>query len=262
MKDFLALPTLDSKPRARGLTMLIDNGYATHYFEDVIASHGDWIDYLKFGWGTAYVTKDLQRKIDIAKEHNVTPFFGGTFFEKAYYQNKLSEYCATVKALGLDMLEVSNGTIPLKNEKKSQIIKSLVGDFKIISEVGFKDTEKSQELHPAKWIEYINQDLNAGAFKVITEARESGSSGICRGDGALRYGLINEILDSGIKPNDLVFEAPNKNLQTYFVTRIGHDVNLANISFQEIIALTTLRLGLRGDTFFRFEETKNIDIEL
>jgi phosphosulfolactate synthase len=147
-------------------------------------------------------------------------------------------------------VEISNGTIALSNDEKARVIADFARDFTVLSEVGYKNSEASQRLHPAKWIEFIQQDLAAGARKVITEARESGTSGICRSDGELRYGLIAEILDSGLDPNDLVFEAPNKALQAYFVTRMGPDVNLGNVAVADVVPLETLRLGLRSDTFY------------
>ncbi|AHE67640.1 hypothetical protein Loa_02096 [Legionella oakridgensis ATCC 33761 = DSM 21215] len=136
----------------------------------------------------------------------------------------------------------------MDNHEKAMFIADFASEFEVFSEVGYKDQIRSQELHPAKWIEFINEDLNAGASRVITEARESGASGICRSNGELRYGLIEEIIHSGIDLNSLIFEAPNKDLQTYFIKHIGHEVNLANIAFDDVIALETLRLGLRSDT--------------
>lgn len=248
MDSFLKLASRQDKPRTKGLTVLIDNGYPLAYFTDVLSSHGHLIDYIKFGWGTAYVTKDIVKKAEVARENNIEIFLGGTFFEKAYLQKKIDDFVKYAKALGCTLVEISNGTIEMSNHEKAMFIADFASEFEVFSEVGYKDQTRSQELHPAKWIEFINEDLNAGASKVITEARESGASGICRSNGELRYGLIEEIIHSGIDLNSLIFEAPNKDLQVYFIKHINHEVNLANIAFDDIIALETLRLGLRSDT--------------
>jgi phosphosulfolactate synthase len=150
-------------------------------------------------------------------------------------------------------VEVSNGTIPLSNSEKASYIHKLAGDFTVVSEVGFKDPDRSQLLPPSSWIEYIREDLAAGAALVTLEARESGRSGICRPDGALRFGLVEDVLSSGISQESLLFEAPSTALQAHFVTRIGPDVNLGNIPAQAVIGLETLRLGLRADTLTAFE---------
>ncbi len=158
----------------------------------------------------------------------------------AYY-----DFCRTH---GCRYVELSNGTVNLSNAEKARYITEFAREFAVLSEVGYKDSEKSQNLPPARWIEYISEDLRAGARYVITEARESGTSGICRADGQVRFGLIEEILASTVDADDLIFEAPNKTLQTYFIKRVGANVNLANIALQDAIGLETLRLGLRSDT--------------
>lgn len=249
----LRLPDRTLKPRQDGITVLIDNGAPTAWFEDVIDSHGELIDYVKFGWGTSVVTKQLGRKIDCLVRNQVEYFFGGTLFEKFYSQGKLNEYRDYCLYHGCKTVEISNGTVDMSNEEKSRFVSRFARDFAVFSEVGYKETEKSLNLPPRKWIEYIQEDLAAGATKVITEARESGKSGICRSDGELRYGLIDEILDA-IDPVDVIFEAPNKELQSYFVKTVGTNVNLANIPFEHAVGLETLRLGLRSDTFKQFEE--------
>ena len=248
--QFLNLPLRQLNPRTKGLTYLIDSGYPLAFYRDVIKSYGSFIDGIKFGWGTAYITKDINEKILLAKEIELSTFVGGTFFEKAFIQNKLDDFLTFISDLGCSCIEVSNGTINMSNREKANIISELSKDFQIISEVGYKDISRSEMMHPAQWIEYIQEDLQAGAVKVITEARETGSSGVCRSNGELRYGLIEEILQSGIDVNDLIFEAPNKKLQTYFIEHIGPNVNLANIPFMDALSLETLRLGLRADTLF------------
>ncbi len=249
-KHFIDLPKRAEKPREKGWTILIDGGIATGQFTDVLNAHHDLIDFVKFGWGTSMVTKQMDRKMSALAEHEIPYFFGGTLFEKALSQNKLAEYRAYLKDYRCQYLEISNGTLSLTNSEKCQYIREFSDAFKVFSEVGYKDHEKSQNMHPAQWIECIKQDLKAGAVKVITEARESGQSGVCRSNGELRFGLIEEIVSSGIDMNSIVFEAPNKYLQTYFIKRFGVNVNLANIAFEDVIGLETLRVGLRSDTFF------------
>jgi phosphosulfolactate synthase len=253
MNEFLDLPQRPNKPRQTGLTCLIDNGVSTQFYSDVLESHSGLVDFVKFGWGTGLVTKDLQKKIDIAHKHNVNYFFGGTLFEKAFLQNKVDAFISYCKNHGAQYVEISDGTVEIPLNQRTELIQKMSEDFKVITEVGYKDGERSQEFHPSQWIKYIESDLKAGATKVITEARESGTSGICRSNGEVRYGLIEEILASGLDLTRIIFEAPNKNLQTYFLRKVGFNVNLGNISFHDVIGLETLRLGLRSDTLSLFE---------
>jgi phosphosulfolactate synthase len=244
----LALPERSQKPRTHGLTIVLDNGVPAQYFEDMIAGTSRLVDLVKFGWGTALVTDQLEAKIASVRRHGVDFFFGGTLFEKFYSQRKVDVYYDFCRRHRCRYVEVSNGTVELSNRDKAGFIRDFAGEFRVLSEVGYKDTERSQNLPPAKWIEYMREDLAAGATKVITEARESGTSGICRPDGEVRYGLIEEIMGSGLRVEDIVFEAPNKQLQVYFIKRAGPNVNLANIALTDPIPLETLRLGLRSDT--------------
>lgn len=245
----LTLPARTRKPRTRGLTLLIDNGLPTRYFTDVLASAEPYIDAVKFGWGTALVTTDLETKIAALQAHNVAFFFGGTLFEKYYSQRRVDAYFRFCQEHGCQYVEISDGTVIIDPHEKATYIRQFARDFTVISEVGYKDSERSQHLHPARWIEYLKADLDAGARYVVSEARESGTSGICRPDGTVRYGLIEEIVASSLPSEALVFEAPTKALQTYFITLLGPNVNLANVSFADPIGLETLRLGLRSDTF-------------
>jgi phosphosulfolactate synthase len=249
----LHLPERTVKPREQGLTLVIDPGLPTRYFQDAIESSSAYIDLVKFGWGTSIVSDQLEKKIACLQEHDIDFFFGGTLFEKFYQQRKLSAYYEYCKRFDCRFIEISNGTIDLTNEDKARIIADFASDFRVISEVGFKDSEQSQLLAPSVWIAYIRQDLASGATRVLLEARESGTSGICRPDGTLRYGLIEDVLSSGIDSNHLIFEAPNKSLQTTFIRRLGPQVNLGNIPATEVIALETLRLGLRSDTLLIFD---------
>ncbi len=249
----LVLPERASKPRDRGLTIVLDGGIPPRLFEDYIESAASTIDLVKFGWGTSIVTDALERKIDCLREHHIDYFFGGTLFEKFLSQGQLDAYMLYCHLHGCRYVEISNGTITLENEEKARYIADFAREFKVLSEVGYKDSGRSQTMSPAQWIECIQEDLAAGAFRVITEARESGTSGICRPNGEVRYGLIEEIIESGIDTTNIIFEAPKKDLQVYFVRRLGPDVNLANIQISDVIPLETLRLGLRSDTLLAFD---------
>lgn len=238
----------EPKPRQRGLTMVIDPGMFTGQFEDAVDSVGEFIDFVKFGWGTCLVTKDIKRKVDILGAAGIHFYFGGTLFERYALDGLVSEWLNLCRALGATHVEVSNGTIPIDNTEKARWVARLADEFVVISEVGFKDIQRSEALAPARWISHIEEDLAAGAYLVTTEARESGHSGICRSDGEPRHELINEIISSGIELDRLLSEAPNKDLQTYFLRRIGPSVNVGNIRAEDVIALETLRRGLRSDT--------------
>jgi len=249
----LRLPSRATKPRSTGLTMVIDGGITQQLFADVVSSTPEYIDFVKFGWGTAVVTGGIRKKIDVLREHGIGFYFGGTLFEKFVMQERFDDYKRFCVEYGCEHVEVSNGTIMMSNAEKASYIRKLAGDFTVVSEVGFKDPDRSEQLPPSKWVEYINEDLAAGATMVALEARESGRSGICRPDGALRFGLIEDVLSAGIAHDNLLFEAPSTALQTYFVTRLGADVNLGNVPASAIIGLETLRLGLRADTLAAFE---------
>lgn len=245
---FLTLPMRPEKPRSAGLTLVIDGGLPTTLFRDYVDSHADLIDVVKLGWGTALATRDLETKLELLRGNSIGYFFGGTLFEKALQQNRVPEYFDFCANHGCEWIEISDGTLEIPAEDKTRYISEAVGRFKVLSEVGYKDPERSLKLNPARWVAQIRADLLAGAEMVVTEARESGTSGICRPDGELRYGLIGEILDAGIDPARLIFEAPNKALQSYFIRLVGSSVNLANIAFSDLVGLETLRLGLRSDT--------------
>ncbi len=249
----LHLPRRAAKPRGTGLTMVIDGGLPLWQFTDLVSSTAEYIDFVKFGWGTAVVTGCLDAKIEVLAAHDIGFYFGGTLFEKYVLQNRFDDFRKFCQEHSARHVEVSNGTIPMSNSEKASYIRKLADDFTVVSEVGFKDPVRSEQLPPSRWIEYIDEDLEAGASLVTLEARESGRSGICRPDGALRFGLIEDVLTSGISPGSLLFEAPTTALQAHFVTRIGPDVNLGNVPASAVIGLETLRLGLRADTLTAFE---------
>ncbi|MGF7237791.1 MAG: phosphosulfolactate synthase [Frankia sp.] len=254
LSNALTLPHRDAKPRERGLTMVIDSGMPTGYFQDAMTSAAEYVDYVKFGWGTSLVTPGLSTKIDTLRTLGIDFFFGGTLFEKHIAQGRFDDYRALCRRLGCSHVEVSDGTIELASRDKSAYIRELADEFTVLSEVGYKDGDRSERLSPSRWVEFIQADLDAGASLVITEARESGTSGICRPDGRLRIGLIEDILTSGLPVGRLLFEAPGKTLQAHFIERVGPWANLGNIAVTDVIGLETLRLGLRSDTFGCFPD--------
>lgn len=244
----LTLPERTSAPRERGLTVVIDPGLFTARFEDAIDSVGEYIDMVKFGWGTVLVTKDIKRKIDVLRSAGIEFYFGGTLFERFALQGLVDEWRHLCHTMGATHVEVSNGTIEMDDTEKAGWIERVAGEFTVISEVGAKDNDRSEAMTAQHWVSAVHQDLRAGAALVTTEARESGRSGICSRDGNPRHDVVEQILRSGVEADQLLFEAPTKELQTYFVRRLGSSVNLGNVAADDVIALETLRLGLRSDT--------------
>jgi phosphosulfolactate synthase len=251
-RTVLALPERAVKPRTSGLTMVIDGGIPLGQFADLVELGAEYIDYVKFGWGTSVVTGCLREKIGVLDSHGIDFYFGGTLFEKFVLQGRFEDYRRFCEEYACRHIEVSNGTIEMPNAEKAGYIRKLAPDFTIVSEVGFKDPGRSEMLPPSEWVAAIKEDLDAGASIVTLEARESGKSGICRPDGALRFGLIEDVLSAGVGQDQLLFEAPTTTLQTYFITRLGTDVNLGNVPASAVIGLETLRLGLRADTLTHF----------
>jgi phosphosulfolactate synthase len=248
----LTLPRRAAKPRETGLTMVIDGGVPLGLFTDQIEFGAEYIDYVKFGWGTSIVTNCLREKIAVLEANDIGFYFGGTLFEKFVLQGRFEDYRRMLEQHGCRHVEVSNGTIDMSNAEKAGYVRKLAPDYTVVSEVGFKDPGRSEMLAPSEWIACISEDLDAGASLVTLEARESGKSGICRPDGALRYGLVEDVLHAGIPQHQLLFEAPTTALQTHLISRIGPDVNLGNIPAAGVIGLETLRLGLRADTLTLF----------
>jgi phosphosulfolactate synthase len=229
--------------RDGGLTHVLDKGLGSRAWEDVLESAGDYIDIVKLGWGTSYITGNLERKLEVLKEKPVV--IGGTFFEVVYAKDAIDEYKRWLTELGLTHVEISDGTIDIPRERKLQLIADFARDFTVLSEVGSKDSDVV--FAPYQWVQWLKEEKEAGAWKVITEARETGSAGIFRKDGDMRTGLIEEIAHE-LDVDDLVWEAPTKASQAWFVKHFGPGVNLGNIPPEEVIPLETLRLGLRGDT--------------
>ena len=229
--------------RDGGLTHVLDKGVGPRAWEDVLETSGAYIDIVKLGWGTAYVTAGLERKLEVLREKPVV--IGGTFFEVVYAKGQLDDYKRWLGELGISHVEISDGTVEIPRERKLELIEDFARDFTVLSEVGSKDSEVV--FAPYEWVEWIKEERDAGAWKVITEAREGGTAGIFRPSGEMRTGLVDEIAHS-IDLNDLLWEAPTKASQAWFIKHFGPEVNLGNIPPDEVIPLETLRLGLRGDT--------------
>ncbi len=249
----LTLPARASKPRCKGLTMVVDGGVPLGTLRDIVASAGEYLDFVKFGWGTALVSAELGEKIALLRANDVDYYFGGTLFEKHVLQDRFDDFRALCHEWSCRFVEVSNGTIELSNLEKTGYVRKLAAEFTVVSEVGFKDAGRSDRLVPRRWIEYVQDDLAAGAFLVTLESRESGTAGICRADGRLRAGLVEELV-SELPVDRLLFEAPTTALQAHMVRLVGPDVNLGNVAPAGVLALETLRLGLRADTLTDFEE--------
>ena len=226
-----------------GLTHVLDKGLGPRAWEDVLETSGLYIDVVKLGWGTAFVTANLRKKLDVLREKRVV--VGGTFFEAVWATSQLERYKRWLGELGFDHVEISDGAVEIPREQKLELIADLARDFTVLSEVGSKDS--SVEFTSEEWTQWLREELDAGAWKVITEAREGASSGIFTSDGAMRTDLVEEI-GSAVDLDDVIFEAPTKAAQAWFVKRFGPTVNLGNIPPEEAIPLETLRRGLRADT--------------
>ncbi|MDX1590676.1 MAG: phosphosulfolactate synthase [Balneolaceae bacterium] len=243
------LPARTVKPRNEGITLALDKGFSIRQTEDFCEAASEYTDIVKLGWGTAYVTQNLEEKIDVYKRHDIPVYFGGTLFEAYVLRDQLDAYVELLKRYDLQYVEVSNGTILLSEQRKLDIIEELSKDFTVLSEVGSKNP--NDIIPPYKWVKMIQNEMNAGAWKVICEARESGTVGVFRPNGEIRSGLIDEIADQ-VSVDNLLFEAPQKEQQVWFIRKFGSNVNLGNINPTEVISVETLRLGLRSDTLFDF----------
>jgi len=243
------LPKRSSKPRTAGVNMIMDKGLSLREAEDMIARSGDLVDLLKLGFGTSIVSQNLKEKIKLYQNANIKVYFGGTLFEAFYVRGMLEAYLKLVDDMGLDCIEVSDGSIVIDPDEKCEVIHRLSKNYRVLSEVGSK--EEGILISPQKWIKMMRTELDAGSWKVIAEARESGTVGIYRPNGTAHVMLINKIL-SKIKSEDILWEAPKKAQQVWFIKNMGAEVNLGNIAPDDVIPLECLRLGLRGDTFFQY----------
>ncbi len=243
------LPARSSKPRSNGMAMVMDKGLSIREVEDLLSVAESYIDVVKLGFGSAYVTPNLRSKIAVYKKANVPVYFGGTLLECFILRNKFDDYLRLLDDYKMEHVEVSDGSIELPHEEKCKYINILSKSRKVFSEVGSKDAEKI--IPPYKWIAQMKSELEAGSWKVIAEAREGGNVGIYRGTGEVRSGLVEEILTQ-IPGDNIIWEAPNKAQQVWFIKLLGSNVNLGNIAPNEVLPLETIRLGLRGDTMMFF----------
>tara|TARA_E500000331_G_C17257563_1_gene713766 strand:+ start:161 stop:922 length:762 start_codon:yes stop_codon:yes gene_type:complete len=241
------IPDRTEKPRESGYTMVMDKGLSLREAEDMIDSSGDFIDIVKLGWATSYVTSQLDQKIKLYQNAGIPCYLGGTLFEAFVIRDQFDDYMRVVDKYNLEHVEVSDGSIIMDHYDKCNYIQRISKNYTVLSEVGSKDAAKI--IPPYKWIDQMQTELEAGAWKVIGEARESGNVGLFRDSGEVRQGLVEEILTQ-IPKDKILWEAPQKSQQVWFIKLCGTNVNLGNIATNEIIPLETIRLGLRGDTFY------------
>jgi phosphosulfolactate synthase len=247
--DLPFIPERTVRPRNSGLTMMMDKGLGLREAEHFVEANIDFTDIVKFGFGTAFVTKQLEEKIKLYKENGIKPYFGGTLFEVFYARGKFEEFLRLLDKYDLDLVEVSDGSIIINHDEKCELIYRLSKNFTVLSEVGSKDS--GILISPNRWIKMMTKELQAGSWKVIAEGREAGNVGVFRPNGSAHTLLINKII-AKVKPENILWEAPQKNQQVWFVKLFGANVNLGNIAPNEVIPLECLRLGLRGDTFFDY----------
>jgi phosphosulfolactate synthase len=245
LAGFLDLPERCRKPRERGLTHVLDKGLSTVEAEGLIEVCGPSVDLVKLGWGTAVVTANLEPKLRTYARAEVPVVLGGTLTEIALRDGRIDGLIAWLNELGIRHVEISDGTLAIPHDEKLDLIRKLSADFTVLSEVGSKDA--AEIMAPYRWVEQIETELEAGAWKVIAESREAGSAGIYRPDGEVRMGLIDEIAHA-VDVDRLLFEAPRMAQQVWFLKRFGREVNLGNIAADDVLSLETLRLGLRSDT--------------
>jgi phosphosulfolactate synthase len=243
------IPERSAKPREKGVTMMMDKGLSLNEVENFIQASGHLTDIVKFGFGTAYVTNDLKAKLKMYREAGIRPYFGGTLFEAFYARGKFNDYLKVLDQYDLDLAEISDGSIIIPHDEKCELIRKIAKDRTVMSEVGSKDS--GIIISPAKWIKMMKTELEAGSWKVIAEGREAGNVGVFRPNGTAHTFLINRII-ANVAPEKILWEAPQKNQQVWFIKLFGAEVNLGNIGPNEMTPLECLRLGLRGVTFFDF----------
>jgi len=247
------IPERTAQPRSSGLTMVMDKGLSINQVKDFMSVTSPHVDIVKLGFGTAFVTPNLREKIELYHTYNVPIYFGGTLFEAFLIRNQFDDYINVCKDYGIKYIEVSDGSINIPHAEKCGYIEKLTKHVTVLSEVGSKDA--AHIIPPYKWIELMRAELEAGSSYVIAEAREAGNVGIYRGSGEVREGLVQEILTQ-IPAEKIIWEAPQKAQQLYFLELIGCNVNLGNIAPNEVIPLETMRIGLRGDTFELYLDKK------
>jgi phosphosulfolactate synthase len=243
------IPERHLKPREHGLTMVMDKGLSIQEVTNFLSVAHPHVDIVKFGFGTSFVTPNLKEKIEVYNSFDIPVYFGGTLFEAFLIRDQFEDYISVCKEFGVSYMEVSDGSINITHAEKCGYIEKLTRHGIVLSEVGSKDA--AHIIPPYKWIELMRSELSAGSSYVIAEARESGNVGIYRGSGEVREGLVQEILTQ-IPEEKIIWEAPQKTQQLYFIELVGCNVNLGNIAPTEVLPLETMRIGLRGDTFHLF----------
>jgi len=243
------MPERPLKPRNSGITMVMDKGLSIREAENFMSVGSEYTDYVKLGFGTSLITPGFEKKIALYKKAGVIPYFGGTLFEAFLIRDMFEEYIAFLDKYEIDLVEVSDGSYDFEHKRKLEYINRLAKRGTVISEVGSK--KKNVVYTPDEWVAMMKSELTAGSVKVIAEARESGTIGIYNEDGSVNNTIICGIADH-VKLENVIWEAPLKSQQAWFIKNFGANVNLGNIAPTEIIPLESLRLGLRGDTFFQF----------
>lgn len=243
------LPERTKKPRKNGLTMVMDKGLSLRQALDLVSMCADYTDIIKLGFGTSLLTKDLAKKLQLYKDADIKTYFGGTLFEAFLVRDMFDDYRRYMDKFKMEYVEVSDGSIQLEHDEKCELIRKLSKDYTVLSEVGSK--EAGVIIHPNKWTSMMSKEIEAGAWKVIAESRESGTVGIYRANGNAHTALINRILNK-VPGEKIMWEAPKKTQQAWFIDLLGPNANLGNIGTDDVIPLETLRLGLRGDTFVKF----------
>tara|TARA_B100000674_G_C37908950_1_gene947606 strand:+ start:349 stop:1107 length:759 start_codon:yes stop_codon:yes gene_type:complete len=250
MLDILKnLPERTKKPRSKGITMMMDKGLSINQAKEFISVNSKYTDIVKLGFGTSIITPEIKKKIKIYKQNNILVYLGGTLFEAFVIRKQLDDYKKFLDHLGLEMLEVSDGSINIEHEKKCEYINDLSKNFKVVSEVGSK--YENQQDNTKNWKKWIEEEIKSGSWKVITEARESGNIGIFDNNFNIKNKIVDEIIET-IDHSHIIWETPKKSQQVWFINKLGQNANLGNISYNEIIPLECLRLGLRSDTFHNF----------
>jgi phosphosulfolactate synthase len=249
------LPQRTTKPRDTGFTMVMDKGLSVREAGDLVETCGELIDIIKLGWATSYVTPTLMDKVKLYQNAGIPCYFGGTLFEAFYIRRQLDDFKKILEKYNMEHCEISDGSVEMNHDEKCELISDFAKIVTVLSEVGSKDATKI--IAPYKWIEQMQTELDAGAWKVIGEAREGGNVGLFRDSGEVRQGLVEEILTK-IPTDKIIWEAPQKAQQVWFIKLCGANVNLGNIAPNEVIPLETIRLGLRGDTFLHFLNGENL----
>lgn len=252
--EMTGIPERPARPRSSGLTVMLDKGLAARQVEDLLDIAAEYIDLVKFGWGTALITPGLDRKLALYRDADIPVYFGGTLFEAFYVRRQVDAYRMMLENLRIAHIEISDGCVEMPHEEKLSLIEAFSADFVVLSEVGSKDVDHI--MPPYRWVQLIEAELAAGSWKVICEARESGTAGLYRPNGEIRSGLVDEIVDL-VDRNRIIFEAPQKTQQVWFIRHSGANVNLGNVAPDEVLSLETLRLGLRADTLFEFVRSES-----